>query len=281
MTTQMKPKRPREWFDDDAFWREMYRYMFPERRFEGAQEEVEKAVALTQPPGKAALDLCCGPGRCSIALAQDGFDVTGVDRTRYLLDQARARAKAARVKVRWVQQDMRDYVRADSFDLVLSMFTSFGYFDDKQQDLLVLQNILTSLRPGGACLIDVIAKERLAQVFKATSSQSMPDGTTLVERREVIDDWTRLRNEWILIRNGRAKTFRFHHTIYSAQELRDRLEHVGFVDVTAYGSLDGDAYGLGSPRLIMVGRKRDDIRPHQAPAEWSARSAAMNTTGER
>ena len=53
--------------------------------------------------GKSALDLCCGPGRCSIALAQRGFTVTGVDRTRYLLDKARKRAVAhALVIPNWV-----------------------------------------------------------------------------------------------------------------------------------------------------------------------------------
>jgi len=97
--------------------------MFPERRFTMAAEQVEKALALAKPAGKAALDLCCGPGRCSIALARTGFRVTGVDRTKFLLDKARARAKATKVKIEWVHMDMRDFIRAEAFDLVLSMFT--------------------------------------------------------------------------------------------------------------------------------------------------------------
>ena len=135
---KMTARRKKEWFDDDAFWQEMYPFMFHEQRFTVAPEEVEKALALTNPSGKAALDLCCGPGRCSIALAQTGFSVTGVDRTKYLLDKARAHANAADVKIEWVQADMRDFVRPDTFDLVLSMFTSFGYFDNKREDIALL-----------------------------------------------------------------------------------------------------------------------------------------------
>ena len=133
-----------------------------EYEFAATPEQVEKALVLTKPNGKVALDLCCGPGRCSIALAQTGFRITGVDRTKYLLDKARANARAAKVKIEWVQTDMRDFARTDAFNLILSMFTSFGYFDDKNEDIQVLRNIFTSLRPGGVCLIDVMGKERLA-----------------------------------------------------------------------------------------------------------------------
>jgi SAM-dependent methyltransferase len=216
---------------------------------------MSKALALTKPTGKSVLDLCCGPGRCSIALAKMGFSVTGVDRTKYLLERARAKASAAKLKIQWLNADMRDFVRANSFALVLSMFTSFGYFDDKQQDMLVLENIVTSLQPGGACLIDVIGKERLAKILVSTTSTLLPDGSMLVNRHEIFDDWTRVRNEWLVIRNGKVRTFKFHHTIYSGQELRERMERAGFIGVRLYGNLDGDEYGPNAERLIAVGRK--------------------------
>ena len=125
----MKTSRKKEWFDDETFWKEFYDFMFDEKRFVDAVEQVDKALNLTEPRGKSALDLCCGPGRCAVVLAQRRFRVTGVDKTKYLLGKARQRAKAAGVEVEWVQQDMRDFIRPDSFDLVISMFTSFGYFD--------------------------------------------------------------------------------------------------------------------------------------------------------
>ena len=251
----MMTRRKKEWFDDDLFWQEVYPFVFPEQRFADAPEQVERALALTKPGGKAALDLGCGPGRCSIALAQGGFSVTGVDRTKFLLDKARGKARAAKTKVEWIQMDMRDFSRKDAFDLVLSMMTSFGYFEDKDEDLLVLQNVFTSLRPGGVCLLEVMGKECLAKVFQPTTSVSLPDGTKLIQRHEIFDDWTRIRNEWILLRKGRARSFKFHHTVYSGQELRDRLIQTGFTHVKLYGNLDGDEYGVNAHRLIAVGRK--------------------------
>ena len=254
-------RRKKEWFDDNSFWRELYPFRFSEKRVAEADEQIAKALALTKPSGKMVLDLCCGPGRCSIALAKRGFRVTGVDKTSFLLNKARANARAARVNIEWVQKDMRDFVRPDAFALVLSMFTSFGYFDDKQEDMTVLQNMFNSLQPGGACLIEVLGKERLARILQSTTSSDLPDGTVVVERHGIFDDWTRVRNEWLVIRNGWAKSFKFHHTIYSGQELRDRMERAGFVGVSLHGNLDGNEYGPNAERLIAVGRKPKSKHP--------------------
>jgi hypothetical protein len=106
-------------------------------------------------------------------------------------------------------------------------------------------------------LIEVLGKERLARVLQATTSSELPDGTVVVERHRIFDDWTRVGNEWLVIRGGRLKRFKFHHTIYSGQELRERLERAGFSDVGIYGNLDGDEYGPNAERLIAIGRKRE------------------------
>jgi SAM-dependent methyltransferase len=216
---------------------------------------VSKALRLAKPKGKSVLDLCCGFGRWAIPLAERGFRVTGVDRTAHFLEQARTRARKARVRIEWVRQDMREFVRPGAFDLALSMFTSFGYFDDKQEDLRVLRNIFTSLRPGGVLLMEMAGKEILARIFQPTTSTSLPDGNLLVERHEVLDGWSRIRNEWTFIKGGKARTWRFHVTIFSGQELRDRLEQAGFTNVKLFGSFEGDDYGLNAQKLIAVGRR--------------------------
>jgi SAM-dependent methyltransferase len=249
------PKRKKEWFDNDSFWRDLYPFMFPEKRIADAEDHIAKALQLANPPGKTALDLCCGPGRCSIALAKLGYKVTGVDRTAFLLNKARARARAARLRIEWIQQDMRDFVRPSTFSFVISMFTSFGYFDNQQEDVTVLQNIFASLAPGGVCLIELLGKERLARILQSTISMNLPDGTIVVERHRILDDWTRVGNEWLVLRNGRYKSYNFQNTVYSGLELRDRMEHVGFIPVNLYGNLDGAEYGPDAERLIAVGRK--------------------------
>ncbi len=150
---------------------------------------------------------------------------------------------------------MRSFVRPGAFDLALSMFTSFGYFDDKDEDIAVLRNVYASLRPGGALVMDVVGKELLARGFKPASSRKYPDGTVIIDRRGVYDDWTRVRMEWTLIRGDDVRVYTIHHTVYSGQELKDRFAAAGFRDVRLYGSMDGAPYDLAADRLLVVGRK--------------------------
>jgi len=253
MTTNTHRKT--EWFDDDELWSALTPLLFSKKRGGDVAEALPKALKLVQPTGKDVLDLCCGPGRWSIPFAQSGFRVTGVDRTKPFLNRARADARRAQVRIKWVRQDMRDFVRPGAFDVALSMFTSFGYFDDKGEDLLVLKNIFTSLRPGGSLLMEMAGKEILARIFQPTTSSPLSDGGVLFERHEVFDGWSRMRNDWTLIKNGKARTWRFHVTTYSGQELRDRLEQAGFNDVKLFGSFDGDEYGVSAQRLIAVARR--------------------------
>jgi ubiquinone/menaquinone biosynthesis C-methylase UbiE len=245
----------REWFEDETFWREMYPYMFDEQRFAQADEQVRNILKLTGIRRGEVLDLCCGPGRHSVALAKRGFQVTAVDRTRFLLNKARRHAKSARVKVEFVRSDMREFVRPGSYRLVLNLWTSFGYFDKKDDDQRALRKMFESLKRGGMCVIDVFGKERIAKGFASATSTRNPDGSLLIQLHEIFDDWTRIRNEWIILKGNRARRYKFHHTLYTGQELTDRLLQAGFADVKLYGEFDGRPYGFDAPRLVAVARK--------------------------
>ena len=244
-----------EWFEDEGFWDRLYPFMFPERKFEVAVDEVAAILDLVGIWSGNVLDLACGPGRHSVGLAKKGFRVTGVDLSDFLLRRAVGLAQAESVDVEWVREDMRRFVRPDTFDLAINIFTAFGYFDDKQDDLRVLHNIYRSLNEGGALVIDVMGKEWLARRFLPTTSEELDDGRLLIQRHEIFDDWTRIRNQWIVIENDETATFRFHHTVYSGQELKDRLFEVGFGDVKLFGGMDGSEYGLNARRLVAVARK--------------------------
>ena len=244
-----------EWFEDESFWIETYPFTFSEKRFEAAEDEVTKIITLVGFQGSLVLDLCCGPGRHAVVLAKRGYFVTGVDRSRFLIEKGEERAKAAGIQIEFIQEDMRDFVRPASYDLVLNFFTSFGYFEDNEDDIKVLRNIYASLKSTGVCLLDMISKEWLARNMQPTTSMQAPDGSLRVERREISDDWTRIRNEWLFIKDGRTKSFTFQHTIYSGQELKDRLLQVGFKNVKLYGNLDGAEYGLQASRLVAAAWK--------------------------
>jgi 2-polyprenyl-3-methyl-5-hydroxy-6-metoxy-1,4-benzoquinol methylase len=143
----MNTHRKAEWFDDDELWSAITPLLFSKQRGGDAAAALPKALKLVQPTGKDVLDLCCGPGRWSIPLAQSGFRVTGVDRTKPFLNRARADARKAQVRIEWVRQDMRDFVRPGAFDVALNMFTSFGYFDRDAYGLNAQRLIAVGRRP--------------------------------------------------------------------------------------------------------------------------------------
>lgn len=244
-----------DWYADETLWVETYPFMFPDGSFESAVEQVERLIALTGCRAGALLDLGCGPGRYAVPFAKSGFAVTGVDITPFLMDKARAYAADEGVEIELVAEDMRRFVRPAAFDLAISMLTSFGYFDADEENRAVLGNVFTSLRPGGVFVFDTYGKEVIARIFQATSSNDLPGGGLIVQRREAIKDWTQMENEWLLIKDGRLRTFRLRHWIYSGREFKELLASVGFAKVEVYGDLDGRPYGPDATRLIAIGRK--------------------------
>jgi SAM-dependent methyltransferase len=212
------------WFEDEAFWMALCPYLFPEEQFAHAEEQVDQLLALVAPAGQIVLDLCCGPGRHASGLAKRGCAVTGVDLLAFLLTKAQARAQAAQVAVEWLRDDMRHVVRPGAYDLVVHLGTSFGYCAAPQDDRRVLQHIFRSRKPHGVYLIDMLGKEVLAKTFQQTTSSQAPDGTLWIRRNEIVDGWSRVRTEWILIQGDKATTFRFQLTLYSGYELKERLE---------------------------------------------------------
>ena len=244
-----------EWFEDENFWRDFYPAMFPPDRFAAADQQVQQVLDLTHCTGGRVLDLCCGPGRHSVGFAKRGFQVTGVDRSKFLLEQARQRAADAAVDVEWIEEDMRRFERPAAFDLACSLFTSFGYFADESENMRVLRNVARSLVPGGAFVIDVLGKERLARIWLNAICNKLEDGSLLIQRPEIRADWTRVYNEWTLVKGDHARTFHFEHSVYSGRELKEQLLDAGFAEVVLCGDLEGGPYGLDALRLIAVARK--------------------------
>jgi SAM-dependent methyltransferase len=244
-----------EWFADESIWKDLYPFTFPESAFAVGDEQVEKIVRLTGVGRGKVLDLCCGPGRHTMALAKRGFAVTAVDRTRFLLEHARARVAQANLSVEFVLEDMRRFSRPATFDLIINLFTSFGYFEDQADDFRVLELVRENLRPSGVFVLEMVSKERLAREFQATTSRELPNGDVLFERHEIVDDWTRVRNRWTLTRAGDTRTLEFTHRIYSGQEMKDLLTKAGLAGARVYGDLDGNSYGFDAQRLIAVARR--------------------------
>jgi SAM-dependent methyltransferase len=243
------------WFDDDSFWLKLAPFMFGEEVWQRAPGEVNALLELSgAASGSAVLDMGCGPGRHSLELARRGFSVSGVDRTRVYLAQAREQAAEEGLDIEFIEQDMRDYVRPDSFDLALSLFTTFGFFEEAADNQQVLANVYTSLHEGGVLVMEMMGKEVLARIFQQRD-WSEKDGVFLLLDRLPARDWSWMDSTWIVIDNGDQTRYKFGHWLYSAVELTAMLKEAGFAAVDIYGNLEGGAYDLNATRLVAVARK--------------------------
>jgi SAM-dependent methyltransferase len=245
------------WHERDDFWTSWAPYLFSTMRLQSASSEVEQIIQLLKiPPGASVLDFCCGVGRHSLEFARRRYTVSGIDRTRAYLERARAQADAEGLHADFIESDARSFSRCDAFDAVISMFTSFGYFEDPADDLKVLQIMYTALRGGGRLLIDVNGKEVIARKFRDREWHQHDDGTFGLEERKVRNGWEWIDSHWTLIGpRGKAWEGTISVRLYSGVELKELLNRVGFSAIQLHGNLAGASYDEHAERLIAVAIK--------------------------
>ena len=245
-----------EWYEDDEFWESFAPFFFTAERVESSAAQADELIKLLGvAPGASVLDLCCGIGRHSIALAKRALSVTGVDRTRAFLDRAKASARKEHVKIEWVQQDMRAFKRPNAFDGVINCVTSFGYFADQAEDLLVARNLHDSLKRNARLVIEMMGKEVLARDFHERTWERLPNGAILLQERILSNGWDWIKNRWTIIGQKRRKELTFSHRPYSGVELAIVLKQAGFREVELFGSLAGTPYDNRAERLVAVATK--------------------------
>jgi SAM-dependent methyltransferase len=125
--------------------------------------------------GSRALDVACGTGSTTAPLADAGFDVTAVDRSRGMLDVARRRLGG---RVELVEADMRDLPALGVFDLVLCVDDALNHLLDAGELRAALASMARCLAPGGVVVFDLNTLHTLRTVFSADSSSA--DGSAVV-----------------------------------------------------------------------------------------------------
>lgn len=243
------------WHDRADFWEKMAPFLFTDRHWASVQEEVDGLIKLLEiEEGEAVLDLCCGPGRHSLEFARRGLQVTGVDITSAYLDEALRNAEEEDLTIEFIQEDMRRFRRSELFHGAILMYTSFGYFENQEENFQVLANIRESLKDDGKLIIDVMGKEVLARIFQEKGWEEQ-DGIFFLQEREISRDWSWIENRWILLEGHDRFEIEVAHWLYSAAELSGMLRETGFSSVKCYGDLMGAAYGPEARRLVCLAEK--------------------------
>ena len=248
------PSPPETW---DAFFSDFYLRVAAgdERQEREAQAQALGAARLAHcPDGGDLLDVACGFGRHALALAQAGYHVVGVDRSKTLLAEARRRAGEGR----WpelVQADYRELPFADaSFDAAINLFTSLGYFGD-EEDTGALAEIARVLRPDGRLVIEIMHRDLMVKRFSEQDWHALGAGRVLLEQRAFDPAAGVAQTTQTLIETtGERDSRTFAVRVYTATELVAMLAAAGFAEAKCHGDLDGAPFATDT-RLVVVARR--------------------------
>jgi SAM-dependent methyltransferase len=247
------PQQPwfRDWFNSPY-----YHLLYFERNEAEAGDFIRRLIAHLRPaPGAWMLDIACGKGRHAQALADMGFEVTGIDISPAMIDEAR---KLERNNLQFFVHDMRLPFRVNYYDFAFNFFTSFGYFNTRREHEDALRTIANALRPGGRLVIDYLNTRYVEAHLQPRESKEINGIRFHITR-------------WM------DESYFYKRIEIEDEELPEPLEHTekvskftlgDFTEMLAYQDIQvkevfGD-YQLGSfrlhesPRLLLIGEKQED-----------------------
>lgn len=232
-----------EWFEE--WFGEEYLHLYPHRD----EAEATRAVDLLRSnlpwrSGLRVLDVGCGAGRHTRALAEAGARVTGVDLSRALLGHARHCSGAT-----FARADMRRLpVRDRSMDVVVNLFTSFGYFSSDAEHADVLAAMIRTLVPGGSFVIDFLHAPAVIDALVPEADVILADTPVHISKRLL--DGQRSVEKTIALADGRRFVERVR--LFTPTELEAMITAAGARVRCRFGDYAGTPITAGSPRAILI-----------------------------
>lgn len=237
-----------EWFAD--WFGETYLQLYPHRDEQDARRALSLIAGVIALRGARVLDLACGEGRHLVQLEDMGAQAIGIDLSRVLLHRARTTRSRPPLVVRG---DMRLLpFRLGTFDVVVNLFTSFGYFASDHEHEGVLQGISDLLGSGGWFVLDFLNASQVRRCLVPHEERQTEKGIVEIEKR-LVHDGAYVEKEIHLKGDGSRHLERVR--LFSADELRTMLSRVGLRPIHDYGDYDGGPITDESPRVILFARK--------------------------
>jgi len=253
---------PAEW------WRTLFNSLYLEtdgdvvENDRNTDQEIDllvKSVGLE--PNDRILDLCCGQGRHVLELARRGFkNVTGIDRSRYLVRLARKRARQRGLGVSFHEGDARKFRAPDSsFHCVCILGNSFGYFDREEDDIAVLGAVKRALASGGTLVMDLTDGDWMRTHFETRSWEWIDQNHFVCRERGLAGDSERLISREVVVHAERgviADQF-YAERLYSRERIQTLLESVGFTNLRFHAFVVPDSsrnqdLGMMAHRMFLT-----------------------------
>jgi SAM-dependent methyltransferase len=258
----------RRWWQNEAFWRDMGPFLFPDAAWKAAYDDLDEVIELLEvEPGDRILDLGCGPGRFLLPLVQRGFDVLGVEHCATFRRMARERATKHQAELNIRALDILNAVETHiieaqeggespqpvelahqlglgTFNAVLDVFALVGYHQSPLVDAVLMQVLLQTLRPGGWILV----QSRDPQMTTGTVKHTSGAGGICIEQRRYDRASRVMSTAWTAYQNGRQRALQSRVRVYSQEDLRELLEFAGFTEVSSWASRSEE-------RVTVIGKR--------------------------
>lgn len=230
-----------------------YHILYMNRDNKEAQEFITKLLAVLKPLENARiLDLACGKGRHSIFLHKLGYDVTGTDLSVSSISWAN-QFKAPGLN--FLVQDMRHPIENHKFDYIFNLFTSFGYFNDRNDNLKVLNAANQMLDKNGCLIIDFLNVHFIKKHLIAEEKVKR-EGIDFNIRREVKDGMIHKTINF----QDRGKSFEFIEYVQALdlEDFKILLDESDLYTHRIYGNYKMQPFDSEkSDRLILICKKKN------------------------
>jgi D-alanine-D-alanine ligase len=252
------------------WWRRIFNSMYLKTDADVVEDkqitknEVELFTSiLNMPKDSAILDLACGQGRHSIELAQKGFtNITGLDRSHYLIRKAKTVTQQEGLKISFKEGDARKLpFPADTFDVVMILGNSFGYFESNEDDIMILKEVFRVLKPDGTFLIDVADGSYLRTHFQPRSWEWIDKKYFVCRERSLAKDNERLISREIIshVEKGIVVDQFYAERLYTFEMLTDIFARSGFQNLTFHDVLESNSLrnqdlGMMERRIILTAK---------------------------
>ncbi len=240
--------KTKDWFTD-WFNTSYYHTLYKERNDAEAQLFMKNITSFLNLPKKThILDLPCGKGRHSVFLNSLGYKVTGGDLADNSIQLAK---KFENETLKFKVHDMRKPFN-NRYDAVFNLFTSFGYFDDDKEDILILNNIKQGLNKDGAFVFDFLNAEKVKLNLVKEETKIVDDITFYIKRE--------IKNGFILkhisfFADNEQHSYTEQVKYLDLSKMTSFFKEVGFTITNVFGNYNLDAYSAKtSDRLIIIAK---------------------------
>ncbi len=253
-----------------------------EERLRQAPKEIDALLGHLKEHGfqpERVLDMNCGIGRHSMALARRGIQVLGTDISAHYIQIAAGKAREEKLaeRAKFKVADMRRITSSltdePPFDGIVCLWTSFGFYDDRTNEN-ILRDCLKLVKPGGFFALDIVNKEWLLQNYAEKGFSRNKDWIVLEERKFDLKK-SRNYNTWFFLKQTEELTFKLEriieldHHIWSLPELITLFNGTGWQFQKAYpgfatgftrrkvSSLSTESKLSEPPMLLVISRRPD------------------------